>query len=192
VFGVLEGLSMVGLALGSLLVPALVWVGGPAAALAGVALILPSAALLARRRLAEIDRTAHVPVVEIGLLRSMELFAALPPPTLESVARLLEPLTVEAGTAVVTQGEVGDRWYAIADGTLDVRRNGELLAELGRGQGFGEIALLRDVTRTATVTAQTTCSLFALEGEHFLEAITGHPHAVAEAERVVEAHLATH
>jgi MFS family permease len=192
VFGLLEGLSMAGLALGSVMVPVLVAIGGTSAALVGVGAILPLGALLAGRHLREIDRKADVPVVEIGLLRSLELFAPLGAPTLESVARSLVPIEVVAGTAVVTQGDAGDRWYAIAGGTLEVRRDGRVLAELGRGKAFGEIALMRDVPRTATVTALTDCSLYALGKDEFLEAVTGHPRAVAETERIVEEHLATH
>jgi MFS family permease len=192
VFGLLEGLSMAGLALGSLLVPVLVKLGGATAALVGVAGVFPLAALAVGRRLRRIDQTADVPVVEIGLLRSIPIFAPLTAPTLESIARSLQPLSVTAGTAVVTQGEDGHRWYAIADGRFEVVRGAEHLAELGRGQAFGEIALLRDVPRTATVTALTDSALYVLEKDDFLEAVTGHPRVTEEADRVVERHLATH
>ncbi len=192
VFGLLEGLSMAGLALGSLLVPVLVALGGTTAALVGVAAILPLGALLAGGHLREIDRKADIPVVEIGLLRSIPLFAPLRAHTLESVARGLVSVEVAAGVAIVEQGASGDRWYAIADGRLEVRRDGRVLAELGRGQAFGEIALMREVPRTATVTALTDCSLYSLGKDEFLEAITGHPRVAADTERLVQEHLATH
>ena len=192
VFGLLEGVSMAALALGAILVPALTALGGTAAALLGTAAILPLIALATWRHLRTIDQDADVPVVAIGLLRTMPLFAPLSAPAIEGVARQLVPVEVEAGVAVVTQGEDGDRWYAIADGTLEVRRDDRVLATIGRGEGFGEIALLRNVPRTATVTALTSCSLYALEKEAFTEAITGHPEVVVEAERVVDRHLATH
>jgi MFS family permease len=192
VFGMLEGVQNAGLAVGSLLVPALVALGGTTAALVGAAAILPVALGLTIRRLRTIDRTATVPIVQIGLLRSMPLFASLSAPTLESIARRLEQVDVPAGAVVLRQGDEGDRWYAVADGRLRVERDGEVLAELQRGAGFGEIALLREVPRTATVTCLSDCVLYALDKEPFLEAVTGHLQVSAEAERVVDAHLATH
>ena len=175
VFGVLEALIMAGTAVGALIAPVLVHLGGATATVIGVGAILPLLALLGGRRLLALDASAHVPVVEIGLLRSLRLFAALPPPQLEGLARSLEPLTAEPGEAIVTQGEEGDRYYAIASGELEVTVNDARVNELGRGEGFGEIALLHGVKRTATVRALTQVSLYALEGEVFLEVLTGHP-----------------
>jgi CRP-like cAMP-binding protein len=129
-------------------------------------------------------------VVELSLLRSLPLFAPLGPPQLESLARELEPLEVGAGVEVVRQGEPGDRFYAIADGELEVTRDGQVLATLRRGDGFGEIALLRDVPRTATVTAHTPARLYALERGPFLAAVAAHPRAGQEAERMVGERLA--
>ena len=147
---------------------------------------LPLLALLIGKRLFTLDASAHVPVVEIGLLRSLRLFAVLPPPALEGIARSLEPVAAEAGTAIVTQGEDGDRYYAIAEGDLEVVVDGVRVNTLGRGEGFGEIALLHDVPRTATVAALTAVKLYALEKEPFLEVLTGHP-AAHTAAREVEA-----
>jgi hypothetical protein len=184
VFGLLESLSMIGMAVGSLLVPVLVWVGGAEAALIGVGALLPLAALVVGRSVRDLDAKADVPVVQIGLLRSLPMFAQLPPPALEGVARSLEPLEVASGAVVVAQGDVGDRFYVVADGTVEVSQDGGVRRHLGRGEGFGEIALLHDVPRTATCTATTTTHLFALERQDFLASVTGHVRAADEAGRL--------
>ena len=81
---------------------------------------------------------------------------------------------IPAGQAIVRQGEPGDRYYAIADGTVEVLRDDVVVNTLGRGEGFGEIALLHEVPRTATVRTVTETRLFAIEREPFLVALTGH------------------
>jgi MFS family permease len=189
VFGVLEGLSMAGLAIGSLLTPALVSLAGARWAVAGIGTLLPLAVLLAMRRLVEIDRRAPVPVVEIALLRSLPLFAPLGAPALEGLAQALVEVEAPAGTAVLREGEPGDRFYVVADGELDVTAGGRELRRLGRGEGFGELALLRDVPRTATVTARTGSRLYALDKASFLAGVSSHPRTAREAERLVRERL---
>jgi Cyclic nucleotide-binding domain len=191
IFGLLEGIEMGALAVGSLLAPLLVWIGGLPLAFACVAAILPLFALATWRRLLDIDRHATVPVVEVSLLRSLPLFAPLPPPTLESLARALdEPVTVPAGVDVVRQGEPGDRFYVVADGELEVIRDERIVATRRRGEGFGEIALMYDVPRTATVRARTDSQLYALDRESFLLAVTGHARSQRAAHDLADARLA--
>ena len=187
VFGILEAVIMAGSAVGALIAPLLVNLGGATLAIAGVGAMLPLLALLGGRRLFGLDASAHVPVVEIGLLRSLQLFSALPPPQIEGLARSLEPLSVTVGAAIVTQGEDGDRYYAIAEGELEIVRDGVRVNTLGRGEGFGEIALLHEVPRNATVKALTAAKLYALEKEPFLEVLTGHPAAMKTAAAIVAA-----
>ena len=189
-FGLLEGFEMAGYAIGALLAPALVAVGGPAAAFVGVGAILPLAALIAGRRLLEIDRHANVPVVEIALLRSTPLFSPLSPPTLESLARAVELLAVPAGTDVIRQGADGDRFFVIGDGEADVVVSGRRVATLARGEGFGEIALMYGVPRTATVTARSDLQLYALDREDFLLALTGHAKVQQAARDLAQERLA--
>jgi MFS family permease len=183
VFGLLEGLQNVGMAAGSLLVPLLVALGGPTAALLGVAAILPLIAVTAGRSLLAIDGRARVPVVELNLLRTMPMFAGLAAPSLEGVAGSLQPRTVEPGETLIRQGDPGDAFYAIAGGTLDVEIDGSRVRTVGRGDGVGEIALLRDLPRTATVVAREPSHVFALGREPFLAAVARHAplHELADA-----------
>jgi CRP-like cAMP-binding protein len=130
-----------------------------------------------------------VPIVEIGLLRLTALFAPLPAPELEGVARSLVHVTAPAGADVLVEGAPGDRYYAIAGGTATVTRSGRTVAALGRGDGFGEVALLRDVPRTATITATTDLDLYALEKADFLAAVTGHAQAYETAQSLASERL---
>ncbi|HSF62154.1 MAG TPA: MFS transporter [Gaiellaceae bacterium] len=174
VFGLLEGGQMATLALGSLLAPVLVWLGGLPLAFVVVAATLPLFALAVGRTLLDIDRHATVPVVEVALLRRVPMLAPLPPPTLEALARALEPVSVPAGVDVIREGDLGDRYYVVADGEVEVERAGRTVAIRRRGDGFGEIALMYDVPRTATVRARTPAQLYALDRDTFLVAVTGH------------------
>ena len=132
---------------------------------------------------------ATVPVVAIALLRSMRLFRALPAPELEAAARAGTQVSVRAGTRLITEGEFADGYFAIADGLVEVTTGGRLLATLGRGEGCGEIALLRDVRRTASVTAKTDALLFAIERDAFVAAVTGHAESSRQAGSIVDERL---
>lgn len=189
IFGVVEGLEAATIGAGALLAGALIAIGGATLCAVGLAIILPFVALLAGRRLLEIDRHADVPVVEIGLLRSMSLFAPLPPPTVELLARALQRVEIVAGTVVIRQGDPGDFFYAIADGEFEVVRDGVAVALLGRGEGFGELALLLDRPRNAAVRALTDGRLYTLSSDEFIPAVTGHARAAAAGAELVQARL---
>ncbi len=189
VFGVLEGLYMAGLALGLVIVPALLALLGERATFFVSGVFLPLLFLLASRRLAEIDAASVVPEAKLMLLRSLPLFAPLSAPVIERLALRLVPVEVDAGTAIVRQGDPGDRFYIVRDGEVAVSKDGRPVASLEQGDFFGEIALLRDVPRTATVTARTNVRLYALERDDFLEAVTGHPLSMEAADTVTRARL---
>ena len=108
---------------------------------------------------------------------------------MEGLARALSQVRVPAGATVVREREPGDRFYIVAEGELDVSVGGENVAQLMRGDCFGEIALLRDVPRTATVTARTDVRLDALDKETFIAAVTGHPASGRAAEELVQGRL---
>ena len=129
--------------------------------------------------------SATVPVVELSLLRSLPLFAPLGVPAIESLARELAPVDVSAGSTIIREGEPGDLFYVIASGELEVLSGRERLRVLGRGEGFGELALLLDVPRTADVVATTDAHLYALGKEAFVTSVTGHPSSAGEAARLV-------
>jgi CRP-like cAMP-binding protein len=139
--------------------------------------------------LRKIDELTVVPERELELLLSLPLFAPLPPATLEHLARSLVRVPAAAGTEITRQGEVGDRFYLVDKGDMDVLIEGEVISSLGPGDHFGEIALLRDVPRTATVTARTDASLLALERDEFVSAVSGHPVSREAADAVVAARL---
>ena len=188
-FGALEALSMAGRAVGSVLVPALVLLGGSEAALLGVAAVLLLGLLVGGRPLLTVDAAATVPVVEISLLRSLRLFNGLAPPALEALARSLERRDVAAGSTLIRVGEVGETYYAIGSGELEITREGRSLGRRRRGDGVGEIALLRDIPRTATVVAATDATVYALPREPFLAVVTGHDPTSAQAHVIVEERL---
>jgi CRP-like cAMP-binding protein len=119
------------------------------------------------------------------------MFAPLPPATIEHLASSLASVEVDPGSVVFRAGDGGDRFYLVADGDVEVELEGRAAQVLGPGGWFGEIALLRDVPRTATVTARTQAKLLALDREEFLTAVTGHPESAEAADAVVGARLGT-
>ena len=190
VFGLLEGLTMAGLAFGSLLVPVLVHLGGSRLALLGIAAVLPLAAAAGGRSLFSLDAQAPVPVVQIALLRSLPLFAKLPAPAVEGLAAALTPAEVPAGAVLIRQGDEGDAYYAIAAGQFDVLQDGRFVRRCGRGEGVGEIALLRSGPRTASIVARTDATVYKLGRQPFLTAVLGHAATQRQAEGIADAQLA--
>ena len=186
VFGLQEGLGMAGLAAGAVLVPILVEAFGLVGAVIAVAAILPVFVALRWRRLAALERGVGVPAREIALLRAGAIFRPLPAPELEAVARRAVWLDVPAGAGLIREGDPGDRFYVLAAGSLRVERGGVDLRNVTvPGEGVGEIAILRDVPRTASVFAREPTTLLAIDRAPFLAAVTGHPAAYAAADAVV-------
>ena len=146
-------------------------------------------ALLGMPRLRKLDRTVSEPE-GVALLTGVPLFAPLARPLLESLADKLTRIEVPAGTDVVRVGEVGDRFYVIESGRLEATYEGRELS-MGAGECFGEIALLRDVPLTATVTAEEDSVLQALDREDFLAAMSGDSELLGRAESLASRRIPT-
>ena len=186
VFAFIEVLTSVGLALGTVAAQVTVATVGPRWGLVIVG-ALPAEVLLATsRQLWQADQSADVPVVAIALLRTNAVFAPLPPAALEAVARAAVERHVDGGETLIHQGDVGDRYYAIASGSLEVRKDGEWVSTLTRSHGVGEVALLADVPRTASVVTVEPSIVFEIDREPFLVAVTGHEPARDAAWRHIE------
>ncbi|HEY7794719.1 MAG TPA: cyclic nucleotide-binding domain-containing protein, partial [Gaiellaceae bacterium] len=190
VFGVLEGAYMISEAAGAAAAAILVAVLDVEGALLAGGLVLVAPCLLAGRRLAEADVGPRVPAVQLKLLHSVPIFAPLPAPDLERVAQHAFAVSAAAGDAVIREGDDGDRFYVIRSGVAAVTRAGAPVATLGPGECFGEIALLRDVPRTATVTARTELELLALERRRFLDAVLPHGASLQASDELIEARSA--
>jgi MFS family permease len=189
VFGVFESVFLATIGIGAIIAPLLMAAFGPRGALIAAGGGLSAIVLLFWRRLGTVDAPAAVPESELLLLRRIPIFAPLPPVTLEQLASLLSRVHVDAGDVVFSAGIPGDRFYVIASGEVTVAPVDRPPLTLGRGDYFGEIALLRDVPRTATVTARTNTALYALERDVFIAAVTGHAPSASAADAVIASHL---
>jgi MFS family permease len=189
VIAVLSCMMLAGLAVGSLAAPGIVsWLGLKGALIASGAL-LPVLLLWLWPSLRRIDAEAVIAEEPLELLRRIEIFAQLPEPVLERLAAGATSVSVGADQVVVSRGEVGNHFYAIASGKAAVELEDGTTRELGPGDFFGEIALLRDVPRTATVRAIEPLRVYAIERDEFLAAVTGHAPTFASAESVVISRL---
>ncbi|MFN3216179.1 MAG: cyclic nucleotide-binding domain-containing protein [Acidimicrobiales bacterium] len=163
----------VGFVSGAALVQAMLAVGDVRLALVALAVVAALVLAACVRPLWSADHVSDVPVVEMSLLRSLPMFAPLPPLALETVARSATYLPVDRGDVVVRQGEHGDCFYAVADGAFEVEMSGRRMRTARRNGFFGEVALLADVPRTATVSAAEPGELLVIERVPFLVAVTG-------------------
>jgi MFS family permease len=189
VFGAVETMYYLSVAVGALVIPPLVDAFGARWTLVVTGLFLPVVALLTGPRMLQVDRAAAAPERAVALLREIPIFAPLPALSLERLALNLHELAVAAGAEVITQGDAGDRYYILGSGAAEVFIDGKLVNTLAPGEGFGEIALLRDVPRTATVRTTEPSELFALERETFLDAVSSTRRSVAAADETANRRL---
>jgi MFS family permease len=192
VFGVLDSMLLVAIAVGAAIAPFSIDVIGTRGTLIAIGVVLPVLAAASWPRLREIDAAAEVPRRQLDLLLGHPIFAPLQPPRLEELASVLVERHAAAGERIVTEGEPGDEFFLVSDGRVRVTVGGTAAGELGPGEGFGEIALLKDVPRTATVEAAEDMTLYVLDRAQFLGALSGHAESAAAAEAVAGRRLAAY
>ncbi len=190
VFGVLQGLMMGATALGALAVPLTINLVGDRATFAVAGLSLPLVLVLVGRAIVRGDRLDTDRAAELRLLRGVPMLVPLSGPVLERLAGGIIRTHHAAGAMVVREGESGDRFYVVESGGLVVTVGGREVRRLGPGDGFGEIALVRDVPRTATVTAADDVTLIGIDRGPFVEALGGQPRSRTIAAGLVDERLA--
>ncbi len=190
VFGVFESIITIGVALGSVVTPALIGLLDVEGAMIATGLLLPAVALVAYRPLAGLDARLAVRDTEIDLLRSTPMLRLLPVPSIEYLAAQAATHEVPMGTVLCEQGGPGDLFYVIATGQAEVIGDGRHVRTLEPGDAFGEIALLRGTPRTATVRAASDLVVLEIGRDAFLEAVAHHSTTNAAAHAVADTHLA--
>lgn len=189
VFGVHNAITLATVGVGSLAAPAVIHVLGTRGALIASGLLLPVLAALFIVRVRAVDGAAPPPFARIALVRGVPMFASLSVAATEQVASRLLRVDAPAGTNLMLRGDAGDRFYILTEGALELVRDGRLIAVDRPGDYLGEIALVRDVPRTATVTARVDSQLYALERADFLDAVSGHSAGLAAAHAVAAERL---
>jgi MFS family permease len=172
-FGVVETTRLAAMAVGSIAAPALIALFGTRGALVALAAVVPAFAFLRWAALRAFETGTPIAERAYALLRGDAIFAPLPVATVEGLSRVAIAIDFEPGAEIIVQGDDGDRFYVVDRGEVEVRRDGEFRCIEGEGESFGEIALLRDVARTATVRARCATRVWALDRKHFIAAVTG-------------------
>jgi MFS family permease len=189
VFGAFWSLLIIGFGIGMIAAPVLIELVGIRGALIATGAVLPVVTGLFWRNLAQMEVETQAPSETADLLRSIPIFTPLPPAVLEYLAGRLGTVKLQAGDVVFRQGDSGKRYYIVGAGEVEVSIDGDVASTLVPGEGFGEIALLRDVPRTATVRAKTDATLHALERDEFIAAVSGNPVSAEAAESMIASRL---
>jgi hypothetical protein len=191
VYGAFESLTALTVAIGALLTPLVIDLLGLRGALAVLGLLAPGLVALAWRRMHAIDASIAHRDEEVEVLNKVGIFRPLPMPAIDVLALHVDHTRVPAGREVVHQGDPGNRFYVIEDGEADVIGDGRHIRTMGPGDGFGEIALLRDTPRTTTVRARTPLRLYTLDRLDFVSAVTGYQSSGREADTLMLDRLGT-
>jgi MFS family permease len=189
VFGAVEAALVGAMAMGAFVAPLLVSGLGFRGALLTTGAIPALIVLACFGRMRQLDHRLSVPD-GLDLLRALPLFAPLGQGTQESLAHALRTRAVAAGEVVLREGDAADGFFIIESGLVEVTQGVRVLRREGPGEFFGEIGLLRDVPRTATVTAVEDTVLRELDRQSFLSAVSGHADARFAAEDIASRRLA--
>jgi MFS family permease len=187
-FAVQESSTMVGLATGAVAAPLLVSSIGPHLSFIAAGALLPVVAVVAFGRLRRLDAQAVVPLEVLALLREVPVLAVLAPRMVERMALDSVSVVAPPGSVIIETGDIGDRFYVIASGTVVVTMDGTVVRELGAGGWFGELALLHDIPRTATITAGSEVKMWALDRDSFLTAVQAAP----QSRLIADSHASDH
>jgi len=187
--GARRAVLLLSMGLGSAVAPLLIRAWGARGTLVATGALLVVTAVVFLPSLTTIDSKISLPGPGFALLRKVPFFSPLPYAITERLASELQTAAYEPGDVVIRQGEPGERFYVIAEGQVGIFKNGEQTDQLGTGDSFGEIALLRRIPRTATVTAISRLETRILDREAFLAAVTGNPESMMHADEVVSARL---
>jgi hypothetical protein len=190
VLGLLEALIMLSIGLGSAVAPVLLLATDVRIALLLLGLLLPSLALVSARALHGAESAVIVPARQLSLLRGVPAFQLLPLTVLEQLAEDLEEVRFDAGSPIIVQGAAGDTFFILGSGRAVVDIDGRTVAAVGPGDAFGEVALMRDVPRTASVTALEPVLAHRLRRDAFLTAVGSEACSWQAAEEVVAGYLA--
>jgi MFS family permease len=175
VLGILNGVSNGGVALGGLVAPVLAaWLGIQGALIVSGA-ILPVVALLSWPLVRHLDERGTADPHRVDRLRADPIFAPLSLATVEWLAGSATAMTFDDGSLLLRQGDPGDAYLLLDAGDVEVIQDGIAVRRLGIDSGVGEIALLRDSPRTATVRAIGSVRAIRIDRDTFLVAVTGHP-----------------
>ena len=164
--------------------------GGLARRIRVLGAVLGLVAVVAAPVLIRADRIDPAILRDLAIVRAVPMFSPLSAPVIERLAAYAEHATFAPGAAIITEGEHGDRFFIVVSGRVTVSVRDREAGEIGPGGSFGEIALLRDVARTATVRAMEPTELLAIRRDPFLEALTGQARSRAVAAGVIDDRLA--
>jgi hypothetical protein len=185
IFGVKGSLTALAGAAGAFITPFAIDLLGIQAAMFALGLIAPALTALAWRRLRKIDAMIEQRDTEIAVLNHVPMFRPLPIPAIDGLALHVEEVQFEAGQVICCQGDDADRFYLIEAGAAEVIGDGRLIRTLDPGDSFGEIALLGDTRRTATVRARTPLRMYAVDGRPFCSTVSAYPSSRREADQLV-------
>jgi hypothetical protein len=189
VFAAFEGIITLGVAAGAAAAPVQIGVLGIRGALVVCGAVAPIGTIARWPALRALDHRVRVRDSDIALLQRIPMLQPLPQATIEQLAARLGRTQLPAGASVFEQDEVGDEFYIIELGEAEVVRDGHSIAALHKGDGFGEIALVRDCPRTATVRATTSLTLRTLNRTVFVAAVVGYTPSARAVNQVITGHL---